>query len=266
MGRFTLPRPLWAMGWLCTVGDGGGGGDHVRDLVTDRCLPQQKGGLSDGRNPSHGSADRRRDQRRRREDAGRCGFAPIYQAWLDHNVIVVRDQELTIPEFLAYSRRFGPVEPHPSKSTRHPDIPRSRMLGINKFGADGKLNDGDLPPRRRGLAHRRRLRRRAVQGDAALRAGDAEHRRRHAVCQHATPPMTALPERLKQRLDGVDGAFTYGGRRKAAGAAERGRPRPGAGVSPDHPRTSRNRAQVAVFRSRQDPVHRRCRAGGKRRR
>ena len=54
-----------------------------------------------------------------------AGFAPIYQAWLDHNVLVVRDQSLKIEEFLRYSRRFGTVVPHPSKSTRHPEIPRS---------------------------------------------------------------------------------------------------------------------------------------------
>ena len=41
-----------------------------------------------------------------------AGFAPIYQAWLDYNVIVVKDQHLTIPEFLVYSRRFGNVVPH----------------------------------------------------------------------------------------------------------------------------------------------------------
>ena len=29
------------------------------------------------------------------------GFTPIYQAWLDYNVMCVRDQELTIPGFPA---------------------------------------------------------------------------------------------------------------------------------------------------------------------
>ena len=55
------------------------------------------------------------------------GFAPIYQAWLDYNVMVVRDQDLTIPDFVRYSRRFGPVVPHPSKSTRNPDYPEFTM-------------------------------------------------------------------------------------------------------------------------------------------
>jgi taurine dioxygenase len=69
------------------------------------------------------------------------GFAPIYRAWLDYNILVVRDQELEIRDFLYYSRRFGPVVPHPSKSTRHPEIPEITMLGIDKFDADGRLND-----------------------------------------------------------------------------------------------------------------------------
>jgi taurine dioxygenase len=36
-------------------------------------------------------------------------FAPIYRAWLDHNILVVREQQLEIADFLAYSRRFGRI-------------------------------------------------------------------------------------------------------------------------------------------------------------
>ena len=67
-------------------------------------------------------------------------FGRIYQAWLDSNVICVRDQDLTIDDFLAYSRRFGTVSPHPSKSTRHPEYPEITVLGINKFRPDGTLD------------------------------------------------------------------------------------------------------------------------------
>ena len=69
-----------------------------------------------------------------------AGFATIYRAWLDSNVVVVPGQQLEIDDFLTYSRRFGRVEPHPSKSTRHPDYPEITMLGVNKFGADGQLD------------------------------------------------------------------------------------------------------------------------------
>src|SRR5436305_1247772 len=71
----------------------------------------------------------------------------IYQAWLDHNVMVVRDQELTIPDFIAYSERFGPVTPHPSKSTRHPEHPQITMLGVNKFDAESDALIAELKER-----------------------------------------------------------------------------------------------------------------------
>src|SRR5262249_53476297 len=78
-------------------------------------------------------------------DAAR--FATICRAWLAHNVGVVPEQDLQIDDFLGYSRRFGVVVPHPSKSTRHPDYPEITMLGINKFAADGTL---DMAIYRRG--------------------------------------------------------------------------------------------------------------------
>ena len=68
-----------------------------------------------------------------------AGFRPIYRAWLDHNVLVVTGQELRIDEFLAYSRRFGFVSPHPLKSTRHSNLPEITLLGTGKFNADGSL-------------------------------------------------------------------------------------------------------------------------------
>ena len=139
------------------------------------------------------------------------GFAPIYQAWLDHNVLVVREQNLTFEDFLQYSRRFGQIVPHPSKSTRHPDYPEITMLGINKFDVDGKLNqaiyrrgaegwhtDGaydDVPFKATqlyGVAIP------TIGGDTLFASGYAAYE--------------ALPDRLKQRLEGVHGGFTYGGR------------------------------------------------------
>src|ERR1700723_3510720 len=142
-----------------------------------------------------------------------AGFAPIYQAWLDHNVLVVTGQELTIHEFLAYSRRFGIVSPHPSKSTRHPDLPEITMLGTGKFNADGSLNQA--------------IYRRGAEGwhtDGAYDAVPFKATQLYALAIPSTGGDTlfanmyaayaALPERLKQRLEGRMGAFTYGGRRK----------------------------------------------------
>ena len=143
-----------------------------------------------------------------------AGFAAIYRAWLESNVLVVTGQALTIHEFLAYSRRFGSVFPHPSKTTRHPDVPEITVLGTGKFNADGSLNqaiyrrgaegwhtDGaydDIPFKATQLFA---LAIPDTGGDTLFASGYAAYE--------------AMPQRLKQRLDGVKGAFAYGGRTKA---------------------------------------------------
>jgi taurine dioxygenase len=143
-----------------------------------------------------------------------ASFATIYRAWLDYNVVVVPGQELQIDDFLRYSRRFGLVHPHPSKMTRHSDYPEITLLGVNKFGPDGKL---DLAIYRRG-----------AEGWHTDGAYDREPFKATQLFAVAVPSSggdtlfasmyaayEALPPRLKQRLDGLNGAFTYGGRRKA---------------------------------------------------
>ena len=142
------------------------------------------------------------------------GFATIYRAWLDHNVAVVPDQDLQIDDFLHYSRRFGVVVPHPSKSTRHPEVPEITLLGINKFGADGTL---DMAIYRRGAE--------GWHTDGAYDQEPFKATQLYALAVPSTGGDTcfasmyaaydALPSPLKQKLQGRQGAFTYGGRRKA---------------------------------------------------
>jgi taurine dioxygenase len=143
-----------------------------------------------------------------------AGFAQIYRAWLDANVVVVPGQELAIPDFLHYSRRFGIVVPHPSKSTRHPDYPEITQLGVNKFDAAGKL---DMAIYQRG-----------AEGWHTDGAYDQEPFKATQLYALAVPSRggntmfasmyaayDGLPQLLKEKLEGRIGAFTYGGRRKA---------------------------------------------------
>ena len=143
-----------------------------------------------------------------------AGFGAIYRAWLDCNVVVVPDQQLTIDDFLRYSRRFGVIHPHPSKSTRHPEYPELTLLGVNKFRADGTLDDA--------------IYRRGAEGWHTDGAYDVEPFKATQLYALAVPSRggdtlfasmyaayDALPQRLKNRLEGRQGLFTYGGRRKA---------------------------------------------------
>ena len=148
---------------------------------------------------------------RRLDDAG---FATIYLAWLDHNVVVVPGQDLEIDDFLRYSGRFGEVVPHPSRMTRHPDYPEITLLGVNKFGPDGQL---DMAIYRRGAedwhtdgAYDEEPFKATQLYALAIpsRGGDTLFASMYAAYD-------ALPPTLKQTLEGRQGAFTYGGRRKA---------------------------------------------------
>ncbi len=124
-------------------------------------------------------------------------FAGIYRAWLDHNVVVVPGQQLEIDDFLRYSRRFGVVHPHPSKSTRHPD----HHMAIYRRGAEGWHTDGAYDEEPFKATQLYALAVPSTGGDTFFASMYAAYE--------------ALPQRLKQLLDGRKGAFTYGGRRKA---------------------------------------------------
>src|ERR1051326_4946758 len=143
-----------------------------------------------------------------------AGFAPIYRAWLDGNVLVVPEQGLTIDEYLRSTRRFGVIVPHPSKMTRHPEYPEITFLGVNKWLPDGTLDD--------------KIYRRGAEGwhtDGAYDQDPFKATQLYALAVPSRGGQTyfasmyaaydALPQRLKERLDGKIGVFTYGGRRKA---------------------------------------------------
>ena len=140
-------------------------------------------------------------------------FATIYRAWLDYNVIAVRDQKLEIPDYLDYSRRFGTINPHPSKSTRHPQYPEITLLGANKFRADGTL---DMAIYRRGAEgwHTDGAYDEVPFKATQLYAIAIPSRGGNTLFASMYAAYDALPKRLKQRLEGLKGAFAYGGRRK----------------------------------------------------
>ncbi len=141
-------------------------------------------------------------------------FDTLYRAWLDCNVLVVRGQSLQLGEFLAYSKRFGRIDPHPSKNTRHPDCPEITLLGVNKFDADGKLN---MAIYARGAS--------GWHTDGAYDSVPFKATQLYGVAIPSRGGNTlfasmyaaydALPEALKLRIAGRMGAYVYGGRRKA---------------------------------------------------
>lgn len=140
-----------------------------------------------------------------------AGFGHIYRTWLAHNVIAVREQQLEVEDFLRYSRRFGKVRPHPSKSTRHPQCPEVTVLGVNKFDANGNLIEavykrGGHEWHTDGAYDEDPFKATQLYALAIpSRGGDT-------LFASAYAAYDALPRRLKEQLEGRLGAFVYGGR------------------------------------------------------
>jgi alpha-ketoglutarate-dependent taurine dioxygenase len=62
-------------------------------------------------------------------------FRRIYDAWLEHLLLVFPEQEVTDEEQIAFTRRFGELEIHPSRehrSSRHPEI--YRVANVDERG------------------------------------------------------------------------------------------------------------------------------------
>jgi taurine dioxygenase len=143
-------------------------------------------------------------------------FAQIYRAWLDYNVVAVRGQALTAEDLLAYSARFGGLTPHLAASSRHPEYPEITLLGANKFKPNGKLDDDIYTRGAEGFHTDGTFMQepyKATQLYALAipsRGGDTYFASMYAAYD-------ALPQRLKDRLDGRYGAYMYGGRKERLG-------------------------------------------------
>ena len=136
----------------------------------------------------------------------------LYQTWLDRHVLIVRGQELSKADFLAYSRRFGRLKPHMIKRTRDPDNPEITLMGVTSMAKDGDgakliLNRGEGwhtdspwdPEICKGTQ---------LYGiEIPSYGGDTLFASMHAAYD-------ALPERLKERIAPLKVAFRYGGRER----------------------------------------------------
>ena len=61
-------------------------------------------------------------------------FSTIYDAFSRHSVLLLRDQDITPEQLVAYSRRFGDLEQHVLKSDLLPGHPEVYVLSNKGFG------------------------------------------------------------------------------------------------------------------------------------
>jgi taurine dioxygenase len=139
-----------------------------------------------------------------------AGFRPIYRAWLDGNVLVVRGQQLTIEQFLAWSRRFGRLEPHITRKSRHPDHPELTVMDNKAADAQGVSTQVVYT---RGLGWHTDLTFEKVTAKATqLYSIAIPSRGGDTLFANMYSAYDALPARLKDRIADLKGAYLYGGK------------------------------------------------------
>ena len=144
-------------------------------------------------------------------------FAAVHDAWMQHLVVVFPDQNITDEEHVAFTRHFGEPE------IFHQAIIRSKRMQeifrVSNVNDDNVLMPPDHPTVKQvGLAQ-------MWHTDSSYRALPCLGSLLHGVEISRTGGATrfinmyevydALPDRLKQRIEGRYGAFVYGGRRRA---------------------------------------------------
>jgi alpha-ketoglutarate-dependent taurine dioxygenase len=134
----------------------------------------------------------------------------LYQAWLDGIVLAVRGQELTIEDFLAYSRRFGRVKAHRVRRTRHPDHPEVTVMGIGTKKADGTVDKTIYD--RGGGWHTDSPWDQDICKGTQLYALAIPSYGGDTLFASMYEAYDTLPEPLKKRIQGLRAEHVYGGR------------------------------------------------------
>lgn len=134
----------------------------------------------------------------------------LYRAWLDGIVLVVRGQSLTIPEFLAYSRRFGRLKPHRVRRTRHPDHPELTVMGVGTRKADGQVDKSIYD--RGGGWHTDSPWDTEICKGTQLYGIEIPSTGGDTLFASMYEAYDTLPETLKRRIEGLKAEHVYGGK------------------------------------------------------
>lgn len=140
-----------------------------------------------------------------------AAFKDIYQAWLDAHVLVIRDQQLEIPEWLAFCARFGRLKPHINRARGHPEFPNLMLLD-NKAGpgqpASERLRQGGA------VWHSDLGYEKETAKATALHAIHLPSSGGDTLFKSMYAAYDALPDDLRRRIEGRKALFNYGGRAK----------------------------------------------------
>ena len=173
-------------------------------------------------------------------------FRIVYQAFLDHIVIVIRGQELNEEDFMNFSSRFGELKPHMTKKAHHPRYPDLMLMDnriINMKTGEESTTASPLLVRIGNVWHTDTSYDYITAKATGMYAVNVPSVGGDTLFSNSYAAYDALPESLKQKLEGRSAAHLYGGRLKRQQErledSERGRAPAIHPLVPTHPETGR---------------------------
>ena len=172
----------------------------------------------------------------------------VNQAFMDHCVLVFRDQQITPAEMVEFERVFGSPLIHVTKKYRHPEF--DELIVMTNLNADGEV---DAFESRRGLGWHSDMCYLAQPAKATvLHPLEIPDQGGDTLFANMYQALAEMPAALKSRLQGLRGTFRFGGRSKDVqnrlDPADRDKPLIDHPVIRRHPETGRDSIFV-------NPIH-----------
>lgn len=126
-------------------------------------------------------------------------FAEIYEAYLKHTLILFRNQSMTLPRQMEFSRLFGELEIHTNPKNSHPDHPE--VLVLSNIMKDGKRVGS--PPEDKGAWHSDYAYLKAPCSASFFYAEVVPHEDGDTMFANMYEAYDALSPEMKKRIDGL---------------------------------------------------------------
>jgi taurine dioxygenase len=144
-------------------------------------------------------------------------FRVVYQAFLDHIVIVIRGQQLNEEDFMDFSSRFGELKPHMTKKAHHPRYPNLMLMDnriINMKTGEESKTASPLLVRIGNVWHTDTSYDYITAKATGMYAVNVPSVGGDTLFSNSYAAYEALPDALKEKLEGRSAAHIYGGRLK----------------------------------------------------
>lgn len=151
------------------------------------------------------------------KDMDDATFRAVYQAFLDHIVIVIRGQDLAEQDFIDFSARFGEIKPHMTVKAHHPRYPELLLMDnriLDTRTGEQTQTASPLLVRVGNVWHTDTSYEYVTAKATGMYAVNVPSVGGDTLFTNMVAAYDELPESLRQKLEGRSATHVYGGRLK----------------------------------------------------